>query len=201
MRRLLPSVFAALILTSCSDRPSPAPSPEPVRAGEVKILQFYARNAETEVGTPVLLCYGVENARSVRIDPPVETLKPAYSRCFTASPGRDTTYTLIAEGPGGKTVRSSVTIKVKAKSSARREGEMIQLFSSSSTEVQPGGPVTLCYSVDGAEAVRIEPNVPELKNRRQGCVLVRPVETTTYTLTSGTSTGRTERRQLSVTVK
>ncbi len=201
MRRLLPSVFAALILTGCSDRPSPKPSPEPVPAGGVRILQFYARAAETEAGAPVLVCYGVENARSVRINPPVETLKPAYSRCFTVSPGRDTTYTLIAEGPGGKTASSSITIKVKAKSPARQEAEMIQLFTSSSTEVQPGGPVTLCYSIDGADTVRIEPNVPELRNRRQGCVLARPVETTTYTLTAGTSAGRTERRQLSITVK
>ena len=183
MRRLLPIAFATLILTGCADRPSPAPSPEPAPAGEVKILQFYARAAETEVGTPV------------------ETLKPAYSRCFMVSPGRNTTYTLIAEGHGGKTANSSITIKVKAKSPARREAGMIQIFTSSSTEVQPDGPVTLCYSVDGADTVRIEPNVPELKNRNQGCVLVRPVETTTYTLTAETSSGKTDRRQLSVTVK
>ncbi len=40
----------------------------------VKITQFYARSGEMTDADRNLICYGVRNARSVRIEPPVESL-------------------------------------------------------------------------------------------------------------------------------
>src|SRR3954452_12582784 len=54
----------------------------PADDGGVGITQFYARSGEVMEGDPNLICYGVLNARSLRIEPPVETLTPALNRCF-----------------------------------------------------------------------------------------------------------------------
>jgi hypothetical protein len=79
----------------------------------VKILQFYADTGEIGRGGRALLCYGVVNARAVRLDPPEETIGPSLSRCFYVSPKHSTRYTLTAEGADGKPVSESVEIAVK----------------------------------------------------------------------------------------
>ena len=38
----------------------------------VRILQFYANTREVIEGEPAVVCYGVQNADSVRLEPPVE---------------------------------------------------------------------------------------------------------------------------------
>src|SRR5215475_9542251 len=38
---------------------------------DVRILQFYARDGVVTEGSGTVICYGVVNARSVRVDPPV----------------------------------------------------------------------------------------------------------------------------------
>ena len=88
----------AILLVSCSNSgpqsdPKPAPS-----APSARILQFYASASEIERGEPATLCYGVENARSVRLEPAVEKLTPALSRCFIVTPRADASYKLIVAG-------------------------------------------------------------------------------------------------------
>ena len=53
---------------------------------QVKILQFYARDASVTEGTPSVLCYGVLNARAVRIEPPVEGASVSPNRCLEVAP-------------------------------------------------------------------------------------------------------------------
>src|SRR5436309_11217535 len=60
----------------------------------VKILQFYTAAREIAAGEKALVCYGVVNATTVRLDPPVEKMWPAMSRCFEVAPARNTRYTL-----------------------------------------------------------------------------------------------------------
>jgi hypothetical protein len=79
----------------------------------LKILQFYASGAEVTAGQKALLCYGVVNATAVRLDPPVESVWPAVSRCFDVKPAKTTRYTLTAEGADHKSVSESVEIAVK----------------------------------------------------------------------------------------
>src|SRR5450631_2707853 len=81
--------------------------------GTVGITQFYPRSTEMTAGDPNLICYGVRNARSVRIEPAVEKLSPAFNRCFFIEPQQDTTYKLVAEGTDGHQVSESFRVLVK----------------------------------------------------------------------------------------
>lgn len=76
----------------------------------VRILQFFTPTREIGPGGKALLCYSVVNATEVRLDPPVERLWPALSRCFEVTPGKSTRYTLTAEGADHTTVSKSLEI-------------------------------------------------------------------------------------------
>jgi hypothetical protein len=78
----------------------------------VKILQFYTAAPKIAPGAKALLCYSVINATAVRLDPPVEKVWPAMSRCFDVTPARNTLYTLTAEGAEHRTVSESIEIAV-----------------------------------------------------------------------------------------
>ena len=78
----------------------------------VKILQFYGPR-EIVLGGKARVCYGVVNATAVRLDPPVEGVWPAVSRCIEVTPARSTRYTLTAEGTEHTRVSESIEIAVK----------------------------------------------------------------------------------------
>jgi hypothetical protein len=78
-----------------------------------EILAFYAAPAAIRIGEAAQLCYGVSNAASVRLDPPVESLWPSYSRCLKVSPRKDTTYTLTAEDAQGHTKTATAVVRVR----------------------------------------------------------------------------------------
>ena len=60
----------------------------------VKILSFYARDGDLLEGDRTVLCYGVLNARAVRIAPWVGEVTPSLSRCRNKnSRGRDAAHT------------------------------------------------------------------------------------------------------------
>ena len=48
------------------------------------------------------MCYGVENASTVWLEPPRQELSAALSRCVEVFPEADTTYKLTAQGADGK---------------------------------------------------------------------------------------------------
>src|ERR1700689_3206816 len=52
----------------------------------VRILQFYPESAEIAPGGKTLICYGAVNAKAMQLDPPVERVWPAASRCFEVTP-------------------------------------------------------------------------------------------------------------------
>jgi hypothetical protein len=81
----------------------------------VRIVQFYATPGVVPKGERTLICYGVDNASSVQIEPPVETLRPAQARCFWANPDRTTTYRLHATGADGTKAAQSLTVNVVPK--------------------------------------------------------------------------------------
>jgi len=60
-----------------------------------------------------MLCYGVENARSVHISPPVADLYPTAQRCLEIVPKHTTHYTIWAEGYDGKVATQSLTLPVE----------------------------------------------------------------------------------------
>ncbi len=85
----------------------------------VKILQFYAMPGALTAGEKASMCYGVVNAKTVRIEPEVEPVEPSLNRCLVISPKRDTRYTLTAEGQDGKIVSASFVVKVESSRFAR----------------------------------------------------------------------------------
>jgi hypothetical protein len=85
---------------------------EALGGDKLKILEFYAAPPVIHSGQSTLICFGVNQAKTVRIEPPVEELHPALSRCFRVSPRHDTDYKLIAEDAGGHTVSQSLQIRV-----------------------------------------------------------------------------------------
>ncbi len=80
---------------------------------DVKILQFYAARGEIRKGDRVIVCYGVENAKALRLDPAIEEVEPSPVRCFNAFPKRTTTFKLTATGKDGREVSASFTVRVK----------------------------------------------------------------------------------------
>jgi len=78
-----------------------------------RVLYFVAQKKENLNHPLYSLCFGVENASQVSIDPPViPTLQGAPRGCFYVTPDRTTTYTLLVAGHRGRTVQKKVTIPV-----------------------------------------------------------------------------------------
>ena len=82
-------------------------------SGQLKILSFYVSPGLIHHGEKALVCYGVVNARTVRLDPAVERVWPSASRCFNVMPDRERRYTLTAEDAAGHTVTESFVLRVK----------------------------------------------------------------------------------------
>jgi hypothetical protein len=78
----------------------------------LKILNFYATPAAIRRGQRATICYGVNDAESVNIEPPVAQLHPAVSHCIEVSPLRDTDYKLIARDRAGHLATQNLTIRV-----------------------------------------------------------------------------------------
>src|SRR5258708_7536592 len=81
-------------------------------SGHVRILAFYANPPSLKRGEQANLCFGLDSAEWARIEPGVQPLKPALTRCVSVSPTATTEYTLTAGGAGGRTVSQPVTVSV-----------------------------------------------------------------------------------------
>ncbi len=83
-------------------------------SGEVRFTTFGADEAVVPRGQSTELCYGVLNATSVKIDPPLsEPGKVTAHHCVEISPKQTTTYTITASNGKGDTKSESVTVQVK----------------------------------------------------------------------------------------
>jgi hypothetical protein len=86
---------------------------------ELKIIQFYSAPADVIEGAPATICYGVLNATSVRIEPPVDGVGVFINRCVQVAPRKDTRYTLFAEGRDGAVLSQSIVLRTHPRSSAQ----------------------------------------------------------------------------------
>jgi len=166
---------------------------------DVRILQFYARDGELIEGRSTVLCYGVLNARSVEIAPPVEGVSPALNRCVEVAPRADTRYTLTAQGKDGRRVSESFVLNVKPDVASYPR---ITSFRVAQHRVEGGRAVfLLSFSDVNGEEIAIDPAVfPTLHGAPNGQFWVAPAATTTYTLTVTGTRGRKARQQLTVEV-
>lgn len=166
----------------------------------VKILQFYARESAITEGQSTIICYGVVNAKSLRIDPPVDAVYPAINRCLTVEPERDTRYTLTAEGNDGQTATSEFTLAVKPDIANLPR---ITAFEVVKHSVELGRHYfTIAFRFENARTVTIDPPVfSTLEDSAPfGQFMVAPETSTTYTLTVAGKKGRKASKQLTVNV-
>lgn len=80
---------------------------------ELAIQTFYALPGEIRRGESVQLCYGVANAKTVKLEPQSNPVWPSYARCVDVSPPKTTTYTLTIADASGNTKSQSLTVNVR----------------------------------------------------------------------------------------
>lgn len=189
-----------LLLSACSSntapakptqaKQTPAPPPDPVR-----ITQFYASPTNPSKGEKTLVCYGVENATEVRIDPPVDRVWPSLSRCLEVTPSKTVTYTLTA-ARGSQSVSQSITVQIAPPAVKILEVSINKL------KVAPGETVTVCYKVKNASQVTLRPgewfgpHTAEL-----GCISDHPQTATTYIVTATGAGGSVDTERVTATVQ
>ena len=189
-------ILAIAYSVSCSNTGHPARSASDKAAqGPVRITQFYAAKPAIPRGEDVLLCYGVENATSVRIVPPVEQIKPALTRCITVAPVETTTFTLVAEDRSAKTTSQSITVTVTGPRPRFND------LSISSKEVAPGQLVSFCFKASNAASVRGGPGHFQHGGSPSGdCLLDNPRKSTSYRLVIEGAGGQTDEAKITVNV-
>ncbi len=80
---------------------------------ELAIQNFYATPGVVRRGETVQLCYGVANAKTVKLEPQSNPVWPSYSRCVDVNPTKSTTYTLTIADAAGNTRTQSLEVKVR----------------------------------------------------------------------------------------
>lgn len=171
------------VLAGCGPSPAPNTASKTETKAEAKpdlpvITMFYAAPPRPAKGENVNLCYGVQNADEVTLDPPVDRVWPSVSRCIEISPAKNATYTLTARR-GNEKVSKSVTVTVGPPAP-----KLIDV-SVSSVQVRPGEQVTVCFHAKNATAVTIRPGqwIPP-HNAAVGCSKDSPRKDTTYVITA-----------------
>jgi hypothetical protein len=167
---------------------------------DVRILQFYAREGNVVEGGRSVICYGVLNAKAVRIEPAVSGAGPALNRCLEVSAEQETRYTLTAEGFDGRSVSESFVLGVR---SDQETLPRITQFAISKRERDYTGKwiFSLTFSARNPEEVSIDPPVfRPLHRSPMGSFYVAPEKTTTYTLTVTGKYGHKATRSLTVEV-
>ncbi len=80
---------------------------------KVTVLSLSLSAVAIHRGESAQLCYGVSNAKTVTISPPVGDVWPSMYRCLDISPKTDTTYTLTAEDGQGHSDSKAIKIRVE----------------------------------------------------------------------------------------
>ena len=77
------------------------------------IQSFYANPRTIHKGESAQLCYGVANAKSVKLEPQPNAVWPSHARCLAVSPQKTTTYTLTVSDAAGITQTQSLQVQVE----------------------------------------------------------------------------------------
>jgi hypothetical protein len=98
---------------AAKERDDAAKSFEVLGGADFKIISFYAMPGIIQRGDEADMCYGVSNAKSVKLDPPdVPSMFPSVNRCVKVSPKKTTTYTFTADDGKGNIKTAQLTIQV-----------------------------------------------------------------------------------------
>ncbi len=155
---------------------------------------FYASPAQPPEDEKTLLCYGVENATEVHLEPPVDRVWPSPTRCFQI-PTQPATYTLTAERASVRVSQSVTVTPVPPKV------KLVEV-SINKLDFAPGEKATVCYKARNAVGVTIKPGVWIEPHRLDlGCVWDRPRRSTTYVVTATGARGDTDSERVTARVK
>jgi hypothetical protein len=77
------------------------------------ILSFYASPTVIRRGESAQLCYGVSNAKSVKLEPQTQPVWPSPAHCVDVSPKKSTTYTLTIVSATGASKSQTLELKVR----------------------------------------------------------------------------------------
>lgn len=80
---------------------------------DLEIQNFYASPGTIRRGEALQLCYGVANAKNVKLEPQENPVWPSHAYCVDVSPTKDTTYTLTISDAAGNTKTASLQVKVR----------------------------------------------------------------------------------------
>jgi hypothetical protein len=78
----------------------------------IAIQMFYASPGAIHRGESTRLCYGVANAKTVKLEPQSNPVWPSLSRCVEVAPAKTITYTLTIEDAQGNTKSQTLEVKV-----------------------------------------------------------------------------------------
>jgi hypothetical protein len=202
MIRIASVTLIVLMLVGCGGQTSKT---EPVKqaAPPPKITMFYVSPSTVAVGESAQLCYSVEDTAKVSLDPPVDRMWPALTRCLEIKPSRATTYTLTAENAEGAKVTATTEVSTHAPLPASAsKGKLIIDISANPNPIQAGQGFQFC--VHGSHVARWKLSAGEWlrpPDAGGGCVLDRPLKTTTYVVTAIGPSGETDTMQVIATVK
>lgn len=195
MRQLIPLVIAPVaILAGCGSSSAP-PVTAPKQAPKaVKITQFYASPVVIPKGTSGSLCYGVENAAKVMLQPAVDEVWPSPSRCVQIRPDKDTRYTLTATGADGKADVKTLDV---SSIEVAPEPRLFDLWVNA-LEVGSGEQVKICFKTEHADDVEISTG---RLYKDAGCLTDYPKATTSYKIAAVAKGGGRDTRTVTVKVR
>jgi hypothetical protein len=94
-------------------RAEDAKTVEQLGGSQFDILNLYASPARIHPGETAQVCYGVSNAKNVKLEPQSEPVWPSLSRCVRVIPRKTTIYTLTAQDSAGNKKTATVKVEVQ----------------------------------------------------------------------------------------
>lgn len=191
------AILAILLTAAGCDRSTPRPGivTSVGASGPAKITQFYAEPVVAK-GETAKLCYGVENAKTVTLEPPVEKVWPSIARCIPVDPSKADLYKLTATGEDGNFVSQTLRIKVGAP-----RPKIIEV-SINKTSITAGEMITYCYKAENGVSVDAGPgNWITSKSHDHGCLTHIPRMTTAYHVRINGRDGQFDTEQVTVLVR
>lgn len=163
-----------------------------------KIVEFSVRPQRITRGASVSVCFKVENASSVDIQPEVAKSRAAED-CVQQRPRVTTTYVITAFNDAGlKSQPRQDTVTVDEPPPLKHA--RILFFKASSQQINQGETIELCYGVADANTTAISPPGREVPSVENNCIKHRPRESGTYTLKTTGEDNKTETQELRVVV-
>ena len=147
----------------------PPAAPQQLAGG--RILHFYADLAFVSPGGKTTICYGVENASILTIEPAIIDVTPSANRCFDYQPQSTQQYRLTVRGPDGVNVSENLSIGVAIKPLSE-VGRLIVIAGESGADVIVGN-LTMRTGRNGSVDIPLDPGQHQVSVQKEGFETIR----------------------------